>query len=517
MKSFVRAAIVGLILVVFADPAVAQSAPDSDLVRGTHLLDQLENGIAYLKPGDVSAYNQLSAKLDQARQALESTSSTTHPDYAAAVDRWNAMRVKLVAIAEAWNSGSATEPEPPPSTEPAQPAAEAESTEPAASEQPDQNADGDVVVALNDEVIAAFEELKSVPIDDFADEAFYLQWDARVGDLERRIESYPDDPNYGTVHGNVARVRGSIEAALAHHKLKLIESRYAAENLLDLSREATADEARSWAANMRRLLEVDQPRDMAEIAALAEAGAIDSQRKSSLDHWIGYMAKDQVEQKVAAAAQMLDGWVETGIRTAVFIEQTDAANPDHVANRLVGEGKAEEFSGRLQDGLLAAAVASAFDEGLGRGDGPDRGAQTARIQAAVERYRELVTLALDSVRMPEARSTDPDLLAAAAEALANPDYGVGAWRRMVINYDLQRKEKHEGEYRTGTVYDTITVYHYVWDEFQVTTIEQVGERWFMFANRLKYFHQGGPTTPTGRWILADRFQTTEILEEYIEE
>ena len=130
-----------------------------------------------------------------------------------------------------------------------------------------------------------------------------------------------------------------------------------------------------------------------------------------------------------------------------------------------------------------------------------------------ERYRELVTLALDSVRMPEARSTDPDLLAAAAEALANPDYGVGAWRRMVINYDLQRKEKHEGEYRTGTVYDTITVYHYVWDEFQVTTIEQVGERWFMFANRLKYFHQGGPTTPTGRWILADRFQTTEILEE----
>lgn len=253
------------------------------------------------------------------------------------------------------------------------------------------------------------------------------------------------------------------------------------------------------------------------IAAFAEAGAIDSQRKSSLDHWIGFMAKDRVEQKIAAAAQMLDAWVDTGIRTAEFIEQTEAADPDHVANRLIGKGKAEEYTGRLQDGLQAAAVATAFDEGLGRGEGPDRGVQSARIQAAVERYRELVALALDSVRMPAPKSTDPELLAAAAQALKNPDYGVGEWRRMVVNYDLHRKEKWEGEYRTGTVYDTITVYEYVWDEFQVTTAEQVGGQWFMFANRLKYFHKGGPTTPIGRWILADRFQTTEILEANIDE
>jgi hypothetical protein len=38
----------------------------------------------------------------------------------------------------------------------------------------------------------------------------------------------------------------------------------------------------------------------------------------------------------------------------------------------------------------------------------------------------------------------------------------------------------------------------------------------MFANRLKYFHSGAPTTPTGRWILSERFQTTEILEANID-
>ncbi len=33
----------------------------------------------------------------------------------------------------------------------------------------------------------------------------------------------------------------------------------------------------------------------------------------------------------------------------------------------------------------------------------------------------------------------------------------------------------------------------------------------MFVNKLKYFHSGGSTTPTGRWILATRFQSSQIL------
>lgn len=39
----------------------------------------------------------------------------------------------------------------------------------------------------------------------------------------------------------------------------------------------------------------------------------------------------------------------------------------------------------------------------------------------------------------------------------------------------------------------------------------------IFVNKLYYFHKGAPTTPTGRWILAARFQSSQILEENIDE
>ena len=39
----------------------------------------------------------------------------------------------------------------------------------------------------------------------------------------------------------------------------------------------------------------------------------------------------------------------------------------------------------------------------------------------------------------------------------------------------------------------------------------------MFINKLKYFHSSDATTPTGRWILATRFRSTQILEQNIDE
>ncbi len=39
----------------------------------------------------------------------------------------------------------------------------------------------------------------------------------------------------------------------------------------------------------------------------------------------------------------------------------------------------------------------------------------------------------------------------------------------------------------------------------------------MFVNKLKYFHSGDSTTPTGRWIPATRFQSSQILKENIDE
>ena len=143
---------------------------------------------------------------------------------------------------------------------------------------------------------------------------------------------------------------------------------------------------------------------------------------------------------------------------------------------------------------------------------PHIAAQRNAIAVALEKYQGSQATVLASVRMPPAKSTDPKLLEIAGEVLTRPENGY-RWVRMVINADLQHFDKMTGSIDENTSSDlVVSVYHWVWDEFQVTTAEQRDGKWYLYTNKLRRFASGGPTTPTGRWILADRFEGSEILE-----
>ena len=86
---------------------------------------------------------------------------------------------------------------------------------------------------------------------------------------------------------------------------------------------------------------------------------------------------------------------------------------------------------------------------------------------------------------------------------------------MVVNYDIHRKEKTTGDINPGTVSTTVTVYHYVWDEFQVTTAEREGDEYYLFFNRMRFYHKGDNDTPTNKWILSGRHQGRKILKKNI--
>ena len=117
--------------------------------------------------------------------------------------------------------------------------------------------------------------------------------------------------------------------------------------------------------------------------------------------------------------------------------------------------------------------------------------------------------------MPKERSTDAKLRAAAEKVLKLPRHKVAGWKRMVISYDLNHREKTEGTISHGTTSSTVTVYNYVWDEFATTTAEKVGDVYYLYANKFKYYEKGDTRTTLKKWILVDRFQTTRILEENI--
>ena len=99
----------------------------------------------------------------------------------------------------------------------------------------------------------------------------------------------------------------------------------------------------------------------------------------------------------------------------------------------------------------------------------------------------------------------------AAETLKNPRYGV--------NLPVERlevgKKTHRKEARSEVSGNSIVTNIYEWDEFQARTVEQVDGKWFIFVNNLKYFYSGATTTPLDRWLVADRWQSSQILEENI--
>lgn len=98
-----RYLILGLALMLCMPTAPAQTI-DYDLNQATRTIKDVGSGLERLRPGDISAYNRLSAKLTKAGKHLESTQSQTHPDYTAAVARWGELQAQMAAIAQEWQA-----------------------------------------------------------------------------------------------------------------------------------------------------------------------------------------------------------------------------------------------------------------------------------------------------------------------------------------------------------------------------------------------------------------------------
>ena len=295
-----------------------------------------------------------------------------------------------------------------------------------------------------------------------------------------------------------------------------INGKYIGKNLPDpLDKPLTEVTTRVWVETIVAVMG-DLDTDAAWLDSIKRLNIVDKQKLSSAIFWVGTKARRDLQKMLDDAAGFVEGWAKTAERMAEFIEGIDVNDRNDVANKLLGEGKFEETVEGLRNGLHDIAMAKVFEDALDQ-DTSQRDAQRARHEAAQERFEELVEVALNDIRMPKSRSDDDELLEIAAEVLKDPKHGVNPYLRMVASYDVHRKEKREGYIDPGTVYTTVSIYHYVWDEYNVTTAEKVGDKFYMHVNKLKYFHSGDATTPTGRWILATRFKSSQILEENIDE
>ena len=209
-----------------------------------------------------------------------------------------------------------------------------------------------------------------------------------------------------------------------------------------------------------------------------------------------------------------------------FYEGFDPTDRQQRRQHFLLAGRADEIRQELGQKHLLVSEAAEYAKLLKHDNYEERVALIARIEEVANGYEAKRKQALELVRLPKAASTDSELTDIAFETLKNPSYDyVGQIKRLVINADKVHRTKKTSTAEfdkvdvssTGTVTlsGTETTYFYEWDQFQVATVEPMGDKFYIFYTTLKYYTSGAERTPLNQWIISGRIQGSEIPEENI--
>lgn len=280
---------------------------------------------------------------------------------------------------------------------------------------------------------------------------------------------------------------------------------------------ATAETVRQFIAQVAAV-EVHLKEDLSYIQSIDGKAALsvgDGNSFRALKGGLQGGKPQELARIVATVNAEMDLGVEHALNTVKFYEDTDPQDVNHRNNRLTGKGKFGEALKKLEGVQQEIELAALYDKESGRANAPDRTPQIQRAAAATEGFKKKFEVALDSTRMPDAKSKDKKLHKVIAEVAARQDSN-HKYERAVINSALRHNKNETGSIRgTSSTSATITVYTYEWDQFQATTAEKVGDDYFLFANTYKYYYSGSPQTPVNTWNRTSRLELGQILKKNI--
>lgn len=228
---------------------------------------------------------------------------------------------------------------------------------------------------------------------------------------------------------------------------------------------------------------------------------------------------NSIDQTLETFTRNLEAKVGAFQNTLGYIDAYDPSDSNDQSNHFLSEGRADEVRAMLNGFLTTAKEAASYAKSLKHDNYNTRVEQVNKVQPSIERYEANYLKARELVRMPKAATKDSTLTKIARETLAGYDY-VGKIERMVINSDKVKRSEETSETQyddanvslsgTITLTGTKTTYFYEWEQFQATTAEPVGDKYFLFYNTFKYFTSGASTTPLNKWIVSGRLQGSEI-------
>ena len=209
---------------------------------------------------------------------------------------------------------------------------------------------------------------------------------------------------------------------------------------------------------------------------------------------------DDMKRLVQRLSQPMQG---TNQRLKIGAE-VDLSNKNHVVNRL-GERTRNQIAKmtKLSEPLLKLATRIEADFGTNYG--------SVKLQQEFHKWNELYQAKVKLVeggKLTELPKdiNKPELAKIAREVIKKKKYGIKNVKKMIVNSDKRSKERITYEVSGNTVEKVIRK----WDEFQVTTVEEIGGKLYLHFNTIAYFHRGASTTPTKKWIVSNRFKSSEI-------
>lgn len=479
-------------LLVSITPLFAQDPLTKQAVRR---LEEVEKKEPALTAGDAKGANALLEMLDQVARRLNAVNDKTEATWKQASQRFTDLKAKIDAKAKAAPPAPGTA-----------------------------KVDAEKLAQLDKEIANGINNFKLLSTKHLADPYRRQSTQKEIDGLTTRLAAFPAaDEAVKPVAARLAEFQRLFAEATAQldkdvgagaavtTRLAELDAKYDSKNIpAPIEPPFTESQVAAWVAGVRRWRDTEIAADRQFLDEAAKNAAVDQQHVSRLRSWLDEGFGKRLAEMEAQLQARLDADVTAGQQLAEFVLATDANDKDQVTNRILGKGRFDENMARLQHGKNAIAVARAFS---GKPDGLAE--QAAKVAKAVEHLQKLAVTCLDAVRMPTAASTDAEMLRIATETLKTTSYQVPPAERLVINAAKTHHERREGYVDRGTVKTTITVYTYAWDQFQVTTAEKQGDEVWLWANTLKRYESGDPTTPVGRWILSDRFQITRILPENV--
>ncbi len=480
----------------------ASQAQDQLVKQALTRIEKYEKLEPSLKEGDVETANRYINDLNYAAKRLKAAYDKTTTHYKDAVQRYGAIVEKIQTKARAGT--------PPP--------------------KPAQGYDLEKLRQLNKEINAAYENLQMLSVAHMKDDFRRKSVAKEIEGFTERLAAFPTgDENVTIVTGNLANFRNLYEGALAKlaqdeaglpevlAKLEVMRAKYDRKKLpVQPELPLTEDEVTLWVNQIANWRNNELPADLAFVQGLQGNSAANQQTVSSILNMVAHTWPRYLNEMESG---MRDKCYSDAFRVDEYCDgilEIDPADRDQVQNRILGQGNFDGNLNRLRKYQNGVKIAALWDNLMQVEDHPDRVAQAAKVEKAIGYLQKLAVDCLDQVRMPQAASTDEGLLKIAGDTLKASDYKVAGWESMVINVDKARREKREAYIRGESANSaSVEYYHYVWDQFQVTTAEREGDKVWLYATTFCNYSSGGSTTPLNRWFVSGRIQLTPILPENI--